>query len=555
MPGSASSQQTKGSAKARPSANVRAANLIGNTPVLFRLPALDITPDRTSTEAHVDTPVSLNTTSASAPSAVAMPMASMATASLAGTHMGAGTPGAVASMANPPLASKTDAARAPEVRDSNAPLDNETESTVTRTWWEHWSSGVVLLMLLIALATASLIAIQGAGSKANNWMADNPESVSEPVITDGDLTPVDKSHAPSLTLSLPSDSNAVKNVPADASQAQGSEESLASSGSLLDADTVVPAMPRAPELRTADAKNATAAGSGRPSEKASVSLQAPLANPSQNLLDLELPGPASSSVPASQVSTGNSDGMNSSAPNTWDSSKRDSSDELSTPTLQFNDPESLSNIGKPIGELSVPGLLTGTGTHSVTGNASAATNPNANFTGAPGDLPLPSFETEELAGSSLQDVAPPQANSGVMTTATPELDREHLLRTYLKLRQQAAGTTPANRYPQNAAPGLPNTTSNSPAAGLNVQPRFAGTAHQGASAPVSGGSASPNNGSNLGVGIPGVATTGGGQSMVNPSFTLQPNPVGAGMQSNQGPVAATANSGSGTSAVSQPTLR
>ncbi len=547
MPGSASSQQTKGSAKARPSANVRAANLIGNTPVLFRLPALDITPDRTSPEAQVATPVSLNAPPAPAAAAVALPTASMATASLAGTHWVAGMSGAVAPMANSSVGAKTDVARSPELREStlNAPLDHESESTITRTWWEHWSSGVVLLLLLIALATASLIAIQGAGSKSNNWMADNPSSVSEPVVSDGELASVDRSHAPSLTLSLPAENSGVKNAPTEASEAQGNAETLASSGSLLDADTAVPTMPRAPELRTADAMNSTTGNSVRPNEKASVSLQAPLATPSQNLLDIELPDPASNNVPTSQVSTGNSDPINT-APSTWDSSKRDASDELATPTLQFNDPESLSNIGKPIGELSVPGLLTGTSTPAM---------PSSGSTAGLIDTPLPTSETEDLAGLSLQDVAPSQANSGVMTTATPELDREHLLRTYLKLRQQATGTTPSNRYPQTSTPGLPNTTSNSPTNASSGQSRFAGSVSQGTSAPVSGGSSMPGSGSNMVVGLPGIAPNPGAQPMVNPSFTLQPNPVGAGSQSNQGPVAATANGSSGASAVSQPTLR
>ena len=63
MPRTASSQvQSRSSTKARPSANVRAGNLVANTPVLFRLPAIPTAPAQ-------DLAVTFSETAASLPTA------------------------------------------------------------------------------------------------------------------------------------------------------------------------------------------------------------------------------------------------------------------------------------------------------------------------------------------------------------------------------------------------------------------------------------------------------------------------------------------------------
>lgn len=45
-------------------------------------------------------------------------------------------------------------------------------SHAPRSWWEHWSSGVVLILLVIALVTASIIAFNDAGKIDTEPMAD-----------------------------------------------------------------------------------------------------------------------------------------------------------------------------------------------------------------------------------------------------------------------------------------------------------------------------------------------------------------------------------------------
>ncbi|MCA9134035.1 MAG: hypothetical protein KDA45_12800, partial [Planctomycetales bacterium] len=40
-----------------------------------------------------------------------------------------------------------------------------------RSWWEHWSSGIVLILLIIALVTASIIALNDSGKSVSEQLA------------------------------------------------------------------------------------------------------------------------------------------------------------------------------------------------------------------------------------------------------------------------------------------------------------------------------------------------------------------------------------------------
>lgn len=55
----------------------------------------------------------------------------------------------------------------PAEADNAAPL---------RTWWEHWSSGVVLILLIIALVTASIIALNDGGKTKPDHLASQIET-------------------------------------------------------------------------------------------------------------------------------------------------------------------------------------------------------------------------------------------------------------------------------------------------------------------------------------------------------------------------------------------
>lgn len=53
---------------------------------------------------------------------------------------------------------------------------NSLESEPARTWWEHWSSGVVLILLVIALIAASVIAFNDSGAPDPDLLANVGQS-------------------------------------------------------------------------------------------------------------------------------------------------------------------------------------------------------------------------------------------------------------------------------------------------------------------------------------------------------------------------------------------
>ncbi|MDX1929551.1 MAG: hypothetical protein SFV81_23690, partial [Pirellulaceae bacterium] len=145
MPRTASSQvQSRLNTKARPSANVRAGNLVANTPVLFRLPAIPTAPAQ-------DLAVTFSEAAAT------LPTATLAAVALNSAQT---APTVTAAPAAEPMGDVS-------VTPHAAPK---------QTWWEHWSSGIVLIVLLIALATASILAWQGS-SKGNSKLLADTEAV------------------------------------------------------------------------------------------------------------------------------------------------------------------------------------------------------------------------------------------------------------------------------------------------------------------------------------------------------------------------------------------
>jgi hypothetical protein len=434
MPGSASSQQnTRTSAKARPSANVRAANLVANTPVLFRLPAIQDMSGRSAvkTEVKIEAPAA----------SVVMPMSQP--------------------QSNP----------AP-IRSAETPSQTSmaTQPTPQRSWWEHWSSGVVLIVLLIALATASILALQGSSSKQNpKWIAES-EKVDES-LSGIETTSIDTSLASiqsqssnpvlnldsgkSSSIESPKSNSIDERKPAISPQP---DESLLSTGSLLEADTSL-AQPRETKIEAPSLAQSKPRETTQLDNKASVSLQAPIGKGASNRFDLELPESPKLGVHASPASS-NMKKPAGASPDTWDSSKSDSKLELTQPSIQFDDPNSLTSAAGNGGSLMVPTTLTATQVAgpSIDVNTTPSTQPLLEAS-----PPKPSANVSALG-------------QGLMMTATPEWDREQLLKTYLTLREQAIGTG-GNRYPQttgvsaqNVQVGVPNNqVSNGQTNGFNAQ--------------------------------------------------------------------------------------
>ncbi len=60
---------------------------------------------------------------------------------------------------------------------NTAPQSSAASSAApTRTWWEHWSSGVVLILLVIALVTASIVALNDGSPSGNQPLASELET-------------------------------------------------------------------------------------------------------------------------------------------------------------------------------------------------------------------------------------------------------------------------------------------------------------------------------------------------------------------------------------------
>lgn len=82
----------------------------------------------------------------------------------------------------------------PEAAVSNDHQPQEVEAAATGSWWEHWSSGIVLILLIIALVAASIIAFNDAGDADPALLAD-AESTDEFALGEISLPNVDLSQA------------------------------------------------------------------------------------------------------------------------------------------------------------------------------------------------------------------------------------------------------------------------------------------------------------------------------------------------------------------------
>lgn len=127
---------------------------------------------------------------------------------------------------------------------------SEDHSTPRRTWWEHWSSGVVLILLVVALVVASIIALNDGGKLESDQLAGQPEAS---MLDEFDLS----------SLSIPEISMPSLNVVVDqplSAAAQNSPEpsnlavSVAAAGTPTAAaqPATLPAEPSASELATVE---------------------------------------------------------------------------------------------------------------------------------------------------------------------------------------------------------------------------------------------------------------------------------------------------------------
>lgn len=408
MPGTASNSSTRPVSKAKPSASVRAANLSATAPVLFRLPAIQNLAPSPAPEKPI-------AASASPALAVATEPAVAATASTT-------TPTAIVS---PPAK--------PE-----EPTTKQTSKTgEIRSWWDHWSSGVLLIVMLIALIIAALFALQGRDGH-------NSKLIAEPAV---DNAKVDNTAAAKLAeISVP-------NAKTTTSSSDQTPKSSDNEGSLVSAETSLPEASH----NTSDVGLSLSQIEVPPT--ATASLANPVGNASPQLLPPQQFEGADSGVPAMPASTGTSG-----SPGLWDGSQKQ------IPPTTESGPLLLDSSG---GGLS----SNGSSSNGASQPSSSVAPPNNNTLPAssntlPAQLvsqqvtlnepvpPAPASATLAQPTPVATTSAPATAAVSTNRTTTPEFDRAALLRAYQEFTQ-APQSTVGNRYPTQTSP----TTTSSSASG------------------------------------------------------------------------------------------
>jgi hypothetical protein len=193
MPGTASSPlNSRVSAKARPSAATRAANLIANTPVLFRLPAIQNLPNPT-------------------PSVPVAAIAANEDGDIGAAHVDA-----ISQLQDAKPQGQT-----PDLLLKASPSATSNEAAPIsqpspRSWWEHWSSGIVLIVLIIALATAGILAFRSGKSNDAKIIADvdSTQSVTQHALSTLSVIEVPGIPQPANTPSVEATESLVVNSPA-----------------------------------------------------------------------------------------------------------------------------------------------------------------------------------------------------------------------------------------------------------------------------------------------------------------------------------------------------
>ncbi len=413
MPRTASSQtQSRPSAKARPSANVRAGNLVANTPVLFRLPAIP-------TAAAQDLAVTFSEAAADLP-----------TAKLAAVALS--TAATVAVAAEPVSNVSATPQAAPQ-----------------QTWWEHWSSGIVLIVLLIALATASILAWQGSNKGNSKLMADtNRESESQ-----SDLSSIEVPRIEAPKLELPelkspasngSNSYVDKLEPATAQNNKLQNNSLDQRSDAMDQSLV----PNGSLSLTLDAPSNNETKFERESH-ATASLQSPVVKQQEPLFKDSDLIQAKSNISAQPASTPTQrSATNGDKPSLWDNSKASVHDSNRPLSLEFSSHDA-SSLSSPSNPTSQPT------TSESAGSAKLISQSTQDAT---------SYVAESTAATLV-----PKEMQNAAKTVTPEMDQAELFAAYRELKAPAIPTKIVNRFGNAAAAGtqaLTNATNGIQAAAV-----------------------------------------------------------------------------------------
>jgi hypothetical protein len=409
MPRTASSQvQSRLNTKARPSANVRAGNLAANTPVLFRLPTIATSPAQ-------DFAVTLSEAAAS------LPTATLAAISLTAVQPTAEMPAAT---------SAVEPANEVTVTPQAAPQ---------QSWWEHWSSGVVLIVLLIALAAASILAWQGSNKGKSKLLADTKaDSDSQSDLSNIAVPKLDTYQIDVPKVEMPVSTKS--SVYAEKPESPSAQNDPRSPNTDESDSSLIPNSALSLKIDPPTNNGSNLETKSEPESFATASLNPPVVKTQEPLFnDGELTQSRSglTAQPASTAVQRNT--ANSDKPALWDSSKTNVHDTGNPLTLEFSSDNSKS-------EKSSASVNTG----------------SSDSLGAPAKL----ISQSTVDSSSLppaETTLVPKGMQNVAKTVTPEMDQAELFAAYRELKAPTAPAKVDNRYgmasPSNQPQiGLSNAT-------------------------------------------------------------------------------------------------
>ena len=305
-------------------------------------------------------------------------------------------------------------------------------ATPQQTWWEHWSSGIVLIVLLIALATASILAWQGSSKGNSKLMADTKKDAdSQTDLSNISVPKLDnpKIDLPKVETPVSTKSNSyVENLDSPSAQ----NNALAPKSDDLDS-SLIPSDSLSLTFDPPSNNNTKSEPPTEPEAYATASLNPPVVKPQEPLFkDSELTQSKSglSAQPASTATQRSA--TNSDKPALWDSSKANGHDASKPLTLEFSSDDSslLGNSSTPSNEAT---------TESPTASAKLISQSSA--------------DAANINTLTTSATLVPKGLQTAVKTVTPEMDQAELFAAYRELKAPTAPAKVDNRYGSTAAAG------------------------------------------------------------------------------------------------------
>ena len=377
-----------------------------------------------------------------------------------------------------------------------------TSSPAGRSWWEHWSSGIVLILLIIALVTASILALNDDGNPDPELLASEestdipdivipelPKAVA-PTLQQSTASESNSNSQPTLGFSASSNSSTIASPTPIAGQINGIQDAKAS-GQRADVETLVLEEPSDTQPSSSDASQEatslipdslqfshTEKAANNSEEETEVpslsfdsqnvaingqsapqaSLAAPVAVPSTPLFpELPLSNDRSAALPtsgqtsSSTVATPSTRSANGSSPSLYDGAKTNMESSAVTPQLSMDLP-GLTNVGGGAATNS----STPVDTQMPSYAALLASAPAGATPASTSGFSLPSKSPQVTSSGAEDKPTAPAAEPSVRTTATPEMQSDELIKIWQEWRAKSTAV-PTNRYPP---PGLIPPTTN-----------------------------------------------------------------------------------------------